>query len=194
MGHFLKRTDLHMMVLAFLTVIIIMFIVAATHGEEATNSPTLLDPSAQQAANYLDKLVQLNDKLLGLPALPLIIIGCIAIGYIVKGIPFVKNESIDTVQFCFATIGYPILGVITTNFKAAWYITMAIVFKNAILGMIGSAVAKVAYKRILKPLEKRLGWSSETEIIAKGKTSEGSTIIVVEKPAPTPAQPKGDNK
>ena len=161
--------------MAFVIVVACLMVAAAIHGEEvSTNAPVprLTDTSAQQAVNYLDKLVQFNDKLLGLPALPFLIVGCIALCYSIKGMPFVGNTWIPFWNFVFGILGYSMLGLLTVNFKAQWYIVLAILFKNAVIGMIGSALAWRIHTKVLKPLEKRLGWDSDTDILLKGKTAQ----------------------
>ena len=161
---------------AVLAFFLIVLGAALLHGQtnvvSVTNlPPTLLDPSAQQAANYLDKLVQWNDKLLGLPALPFIIVVCIAFGYFVKGIPFIGDEWVPFWCYTAGIVGYSVLGLLTINFNAPPHVTAAVLFKNAAIGMIGGVSARIIYRRIIKPLEKRFGMcDGDTEFRKKSDT------------------------
>lgn len=50
---------------------------------------------------YLDTVLKWNETLNGLPALPIVVLGCIVIGYMVKLIPVVSNRWIPTIVFLF---------------------------------------------------------------------------------------------
>lgn len=195
MAQFLKRKDLHMMLLAFLVVVILMFVAAAAHGQTnvslVTNvPPTITNPSVQgEASNYFDKLVQWNDKLLGLPALPLLVIACIAFGYVVKGMVFIGNQWIRPLCYLFGILGYIVMSLITMNFKAPFWMVFAVLFKNGAIGMIGAVAADRLYVYVVKPAERK--WAAkfgggDTDIIARGTAESGSKITVTEKPAPEP--------
>lgn len=57
------------------------------------------------AANqYLQEVLKWNDTLLGLPALPLILIGCLALGLAVQVIPWISNRFYSTVVLVFAIL------------------------------------------------------------------------------------------
>lgn len=153
------------LLIALLAFAVIVLYAAIAHGE--TNQPTLTDTSAREAANYLDKLVQFNDKLLGLPALPLVIVSCIAFCYLLKAMPFVPNKWIPFWNFVLGVGGYSGLTLATLNMNAPKNIIIAALVKNALIGMIGSISAWLIHSRVLKKLEKRFGFESETEIFTR---------------------------
>lgn len=123
----------------------------------STNLLNLSNPDA--ATNALDKLIAWNDKLLGLPALPFLVVGCIAFGYFIKGVPFIHDKWVPFSCHAFGILGYMALGCITMNFSAPWMIVFATLFKNGVIGMIASVSSRMIYRSVIKPLERRLGMS-----------------------------------
>ena len=53
---------------------------------------------------YLDQLLQWSDQMNGLPALPLVFLGCLASGYVFAAIPVYKNRWIPAGVFAVGVV------------------------------------------------------------------------------------------
>ena len=88
----------------------------------------------------IEQLLKVNDQLLGLPALPLIFIGCIAIGMLFKAIPVYPNNWIPA-------------GVFVTGILLNLTITPLVDMKDGvralILGLIAGGGAWIAHRKVV---------------------------------------------
>lgn len=87
---------------------------------------------------YLSSLLKYNDALAGLPSLPVVVIGCIVIGYMCKLVPIIANKWIPTIVF---------LSGILMNLGIAkpdnWV-------RSLIFGLIAGAASIVIHRKVLK--------------------------------------------
>lgn len=87
---------------------------------------------------YISTLLKYNDALAGLPSLPLVVIGCIVIGYMCKLIPVIANRWIPAIVF---------LSGILMNLGIAkpdnWV-------RSLIFGLIAGAASIVIHRKLLK--------------------------------------------
>lgn len=101
---------------------------------------------------YFQKAVEVNNALVGAPALVVVFIGCIVFGYVVKAIPFIPNRYIPLCNFAFGIGAY----LAMTAGKS--------IMRETILGMIASASAWVVhYKFLRKWIDDRLFSGDDTE-------------------------------
>lgn len=114
---------------------------------------------------YLEDALKLNDALLGLPALPLVLLGCIACGYLFKSIPVYPNRWIPAGVFAFGILANLWLG----GFKDAG--------RGVILGLLAGGAAIIVHRKFLKSVidEKYFTSTGDTEITKK-PTDEGGFI------------------
>ena len=98
-----------------------------------------------EISTYITKAIEVNDALLGLPALPLVFLGCIAWGYVCKATPFVPNKYIPLLNFVF---GCAMNAIIDTKQPIG---------RAIILGLIASVAAWVVhYKWLYKLIDERV--------------------------------------
>lgn len=87
---------------------------------------------------YISTLLKYNDALAGLPSLPLVVIGCIVVGYMCKLIPIIANRWIPSLVF---------LSGILMNLGIAkpdnWV-------RSLIFGLIAGAASIVIHRKMLK--------------------------------------------
>lgn len=103
---------------------------------------------------YLQQVLQINDQLLGLPALPLVFVGCLAVGYMSKAIPFLDNRWIPAVVLGFAVLAY--LGMTPLSDAPS-------VFRAVVLGVIAGAAAWLVHNKFLSRWEKPAGGQEAKE-------------------------------
>lgn len=89
---------------------------------------------------YLDQALKINDALLGLPALPLVFLGCLACGYMLKTLPFYKNRWIPAGNFVFGIVANLMLSGTRTSFEIG---------QAFILGIVAATAAWIAHRRWL---------------------------------------------
>ncbi len=87
---------------------------------------------------YLTQLLHYNDALAGLPSLPLVVLGCIVIGYMCKLIPVISNQWIPLVVFV-CGIGAN-LGIQKPD---NWV-------RAVIFGMIAGAASIIIHRKLLR--------------------------------------------
>lgn len=110
---------------------------------------------------YLNEILKVNDTLLGLPALPLVALGCIAWGYFLKTVPIYRNRWIPTGVFLFGIV----LNLLITPVQGLH--DGARIF---ILGMLAGGVAWVAHRKLLSRwIDDRMFQSSDTVQFNKPK-------------------------
>lgn len=97
---------------------------------------------------YLDQVLKINDALLGLPALPLVAVGCLAAGYFFKAIPIYKNRWIPAGVFACGVI----LNVLITPLDSVPSTARAV-----ILGLVAGGLSWVAHRKLLSK------WLDEAE-------------------------------
>ena len=121
-----------------------------------TNEPTVLP--------YLNEALKINDALLGLPALPLVLLGCIVAGYMCKLMPFVRNTWIPSLVFTFgivANIGIQPPKDIGDGVRAL------------ILGMVAGGASILIHRKLLKNwIDVNVFETGETKFTQKPKEGE----------------------
>lgn len=100
---------------------------------------------------YLDQVLRYNDALLGLPALPLVFISCLALGYAAKACPFVPNRHIPLVVLLGGTLGNIVLGL--GGLRGPMQSVTQDIARQSMLGLIVSCVAWYVHSRYLKKFE-----------------------------------------
>lgn len=90
---------------------------------------------------YIDTIKKWNDAALGLPALPLVVVGCIVIGYFVKMMKWIPNKIIPTIVFVFG---------IVANVGIQPPTTMSVGIRAVILGMLAGAASIIIHRKWLK--------------------------------------------
>lgn len=101
----------------------------------------------------MEELVDLNDKLVGLPAGAIVFLVCIAFGYAVKMSKRISNDWMPTVVIMVGTALFMALAP-TRNFDVSLRIWLT---RNFCVGFIIGFVAYMAHKFILKKLEDKFG-------------------------------------
>lgn len=129
---------------------------------------------------YLDKVLEWNDQLLGLPALPLVVVGCIAFGYLLKAWPQFDNRKIPSwvvmagIVLYFGITIRSILDEVrdakTVAENAVFMIGWS--FRTAVLGLIAGFVAIAVHRVFLKKIEEKYGWFSGNTAFFKKPVEE----------------------
>ena len=105
----------------------------------------LLSPLAAFAQGdpvpYVETIKKWNDAALGLPALPLVVAGCVAIGYAAKLMQWVPNRIIPTVVFVYGVLAN--LGIQPPT-------TVALGVRAVILGIMAGAVSIILHRKWLR--------------------------------------------
>lgn len=106
-----------------------------------------------ETQSWIEYLLTLNDKLLGLPGLPLVILFGICIGYAIKGFPKISNSLIPLIVMVSCSLAYLLLclGQIPVGLRGVEVVSM--VFRYFVLGLIGGAVAWLLHNKLLKRFE-----------------------------------------
>jgi hypothetical protein len=94
-------------------------------------------PAAGSALPYLDQALKVNEALQGLPSLPLVLLGALALGYFLKFIPPYKNEWIPFGVVLGALLAN--VGIVLTEGSGDY-------IRAVILGL-GAGVASIAVHR-----------------------------------------------
>lgn len=102
---------------------------------------------------YLNEVLAWNDQLGGLPALPLIFVGCLGLGYLLKAIAAFDNRYIPRWVISFAVIANLAIAP-----KAADMSLRVWSGRTIVLGIITAAFAWMMHHFLLKRLEKKFGW------------------------------------
>lgn len=89
---------------------------------------------------YLEQVLKINDTLLGLPALPLVALGCLAFGYFLKAIPVYKNRWIPAGVFACGTL----LNLAITPIDNIQAATRAL-----ILGLVAGGISIVVHRKVM---------------------------------------------
>lgn len=111
----------------------------------------------------MDQILQLNDKLMGLPGGVLVFIVCIGTGYAVKLTERVHNSAIPIVVMLTGVILFALISPEKTDDAPIriWLV------KNICVGWIIGFAAWMSHKLILKRVEEKLGLFSEPETKTK---------------------------
>lgn len=121
-----------------------------------TNEPTVLP--------YLNEALKINDALLGLPALPLVLLGCIVCGYMCKLMPFVRNTWIPSLVFGFGVLAN--LGIQPPN-------DIGDGVRAVILGMVAGGASILIHRKFLKNwIDVNVFETGETKFTNKPKEGE----------------------
>lgn len=96
--------------------------------------------SDTNAIPYLDKLLKWSDTMSGLPALPLVFLGCLAMGYVFAAIPIYKNRWIPAGVFAVGIL----LNLAITPIDNMQDATRAV-----ILGLIAAGASWLFHKLVL---------------------------------------------
>lgn len=121
-----------------------------------TNEPTIIP--------YLDTVLRWNEALHGLPALPLVLIGCIVAGYMCKLMPFPPNKWIPAVVFSFGILAN--LGIHPPR-------DLADGVRAAILGMVAGGASVIIHRKLLRRwIDVNVFETGETKFIQKKENNE----------------------
>lgn len=96
--------------------------------------------SIPEVNTYLNQLTEWSDKLLGLPALPLVFIGCLAIGYLLAAIPPYPNRWIPPGVFAFGVAA----NLVVTPLQNKVDVGRAI-----IIGLIAGGLSWLVHKKFM---------------------------------------------
>lgn len=111
------------------------------------------------AIPYLNDVLKINDTLMGLPALPLVALGCVAFGYFLKAIPVYRNRWIPTGVFAFGVVLNLLITPVQNVQDGA---------RVLILGLVAGGLAWVAHRKLLsKWIDDRLFQADDTQQISK---------------------------
>lgn len=103
------------------------------------------NPVDQQAVqSFIEKAIKINDTLLGLPALPTVLLGCIVFGYMMKLVPIVPNKWIPTGVFGFGIAANIAMSVMSSS------VTMISCTRGVILGMVAGFASIVIHQKYLR--------------------------------------------
>lgn len=119
---------------------------------------------------YMEQVLKVNDALLGLPALPLVLVGCVMFGYFLKAIPPFPNRWIPAANFAAGIL----LNLTITPLRGPQEWTRAV-----ILGMVASGAAWVLHKKVMSR------WVDDRDF-------EPTDTAHISKP--TPAEPEKDKQ
>jgi hypothetical protein len=112
---------------------------------------------------YLDKLLEYNNALLGLPVLPLVFVACLVFGYALKAIPIYRNAWIPFGVFTFGILANTVITPLQ-NFRD---------FSRAfLLGMIAGGCAWFAHRKFLRKWLGEDALSADTDPAAFVKPPE----------------------
>lgn len=128
---------------------------------------------------YLEQAVKWNEQLLGLPALPLVVIGCMVLGLYLKWSPRTENSRIPQRVVQGGIVGYiglTVIGILIEIRAAADAVEVVMrlivwMFRAIIFGSLAGVASIVLHRVVLKKIEKRFNWfpTGDTEIIHKPK-------------------------
>lgn len=110
----------------------------------------------------LDQLLKINDQLLGLPALPLVFIGCIAAGLLLKAVPVYPNNWIPSGVFATG---------ILFNLLVTPLTDVANSVRALILGLIAGGGAWIAHRKVISKWITTEDLQSDTTTIKKSDTT-----------------------
>lgn len=100
----------------------------------------------------LETLYQWESSLSSAPTGVLVLLACLAAGYIVKFLPFVDNKWIPLIVIVVGLLSFPLLSCRPpTEPVRVWLV------RCLILGFVSSCFAWLAHNQLLKRLERRLG-------------------------------------
>lgn len=121
-----------------------------------TNDPAIIP--------YIDTVLRWNDSLLGLPALPLVLLGCVVCGYMIKLTPFVPNRWIPVCVFAFGILAN--LGINPPT-------TFPLGVRAVILGMVAGGASIIVHRKLLRKwIDVNVFETGETKFINKPKEGE----------------------
>jgi hypothetical protein len=124
----------------------------------------------------MDQLLQLNDKLMGLPAGVLVFGACIALGYAIKMTERIHNTAIPLVVMLAGVVLFALMAPtkLETEVLRIWLV------KNVCVGWIIGFGAWMAHKLVLKKIEDKLGMFSDPP--KEGTPPVGSLKDTITKP------------
>lgn len=108
---------------------------------------------------YLEQAIKINDTLLGLPALPLVAVGCLAIGYFFKALPVYRNRWIPSGVFIFGVLANLTIVPIDNKIDFA---------RAFILGLVAGGAAIIIHRKFLSKYDDAFA-SSDTAKVEKPK-------------------------
>lgn len=133
--------------------------------------------------NDITKLVEWNDKLMGLPSGVLVFLGCIAVGYLLRSIKRFPNDGIPLTVVLIGCILFMLVAPDQIGVTRRIWLT-----KNFLFGLIIGLSSWMIHKIVLSKVEDRL------ELIGKLpeslRTKTGNTDMYV-KP---PIEPKSEDR
>lgn len=110
-------------------------------GQDTNGAAAQPPEVTAEATPYLSQLLKLNQVLLGLPAIPLIVVGCIIFGYFIKLLPIVTNRWIPTWVFAFGIVANLVITPPTS---------LELLGRASIYGLVCAGVSIFIHRRWLK--------------------------------------------
>ncbi len=115
---------------------------------------------------YLQIALEWNEHLLGLPAVPLVIVGCIAFGYLLRAWPHFDNARIPSWVVLFGVFFYFGLTIKSCldDIRAAKTIAETVIFfvswgfRTVVLGLVAGVLAIAVHRVVLRRFEEKYGW------------------------------------
>lgn len=96
----------------------------------------------------LNQLTDLLQKLYGLPAGALVIVGCVVLGYVLrfwKGFP---NQAIPVAVILFGGVVFPVIADANNDLTLRVWLV-----RNLLIGLAIGFIAWIAHNKFLKPIE-----------------------------------------
>lgn len=104
---------------------------------------------------YLKTILEWNAALMNLPLGALVVVACIAVGYLLKIWPGFENRWIPPAVVCAGVFFFTMTAERTADPVRVW------LFKNIIFGLVCGALAWLIHNKVLKQLEARFGWFAD---------------------------------
>lgn len=120
----------------------------------------------EQAEKTLDQIIQGLQKLEGLPAIGLVLLTCIVVGYVLRFVKAFPNNGIPVAVILWGGLLYPLLADDTVKLPLRIWLV-----RNVALGLITGFVAWIVHRFVLKPFEPKL-FSSDTTLMTKDQAEK----------------------
>lgn len=106
----------------------------------------------------LQKITDALQSLEGAPAISMVLIACLAFGYLLKVIPSFPNKAIPMAAILFGALLYPIIADANNEIPLRVWLV-----RNTLIGLVIGVVAWTTHRLILSKLEEKFG------LFTKGK-------------------------
>lgn len=124
-----------------LTMLLLLAALTTFAQDASTNNVPMPPPGASANIPYLDQALKVNDALLGLPALPLLFLSCLAMAVLLRVIPVFPNQWLASSQIIFGMVANLFVTKLQTG--SDWG-------RALLLGLITGVASVVVYRKYLK--------------------------------------------